>query len=466
MPVDINSLLNSSTDATKAKADLLKSKNERRKKGDFSDDFPPGTWDKMTTDQKQAYKNMQVYGTSIAPKQAGLTPAATIAAWEANQFQPILKNGRLKPQLASYLEKPTGYKFTDSSASLREANIQNILKDTKPAYSNSSTNTDALYNQILERVGKADTGKYDIMRTGIRRESEQERDALRKEIARRLQSRGFGEGSAMLERSETQSDIASYGREAGQIAQINIQQLSDQEQRDFQAYMHGLNLNKMDYQQSIDEKNNVDSIRSDSWYNKGIAGEELPDTELADLKTNDPLGYYAYQAGVSGKSREDYIQGKDMQMKGMSTALLAINPEDPGAYDQIRSIFSAFNIDLPDIGTAGQPQVSTEVTSDPTDTSKNLDLSGNYETEGNNQQNFSNIDTSKLQTGNPVRLNGKFYTISQTLAVNKNTGITKEYSYFRVKDSSGVEYFVVPTGLNITEVGDELRISTDKIITG
>jgi hypothetical protein len=106
----------------------------------------------------------------------------------------------------------------------------------------------------------------------------------------------------------------------------------------------------------INDTNIENKAISDSFYNRGLSGEVVPPSELEALKISNPMAYWAYMQGASGKSAADYEKGQKYIETYMSV-LITNSAEYLGSEefdDYVTNLYQTMGINIPSGQLPGQ----------------------------------------------------------------------------------------------------------------
>lgn len=162
--------------------------------------------------------------------------------------------------------------------------------------------------------------QYDIARMRIAANTQRQRQAQEKALSSRLAARNI-EDSGIADR-ESRLMQAEMSRQSGeQYASIDMAELNEIQAR--------ANLS---FQDAINDQNKFDEQRYKSFYTMGVSGQDLSETEQAELLATDPQAYYSYLDGKGGKSIAD-SQAARKDLETFRTALISAIGDTAGTPD-------------------------------------------------------------------------------------------------------------------------------------
>lgn len=136
-------------------------------------------------------------------------------------------------------------------------------------------------------------------------------------------------------------------------------------------------MDTLTFRDMLDQKVEERKATSDRYYNQGLSGTKLSDTELANLKTTNSMAYNAYLSGVSGKAVADYKREQEVESNYEKARALEFSNlvGTPYYKDQIDALYNELSG-----GKIGKSSVTTpaQTAGQSNSSNKSVDMSGSW----------------------------------------------------------------------------------------
>ena len=111
----------------------------------------------------------------------------------------------------------------------------------------------------------------------------------------------------------------------------------------FQTDLANLNnqfsMGQISFTNMIEQQNKTNDAIARSYYNEGLSGKQLDDTELNQLRNSNPMAYYSYQDGLAGKDINETQRRNDAMTEYRNALVVGLDTSAPAFQNNLNNIW-------------------------------------------------------------------------------------------------------------------------------